>query len=430
MRHAWMGAVLFVSLAVRVLAEGSGAEVAALGRLEQAVRTDAANPALAVAYADALRRAGRLEEAVLAIEGAASLPGGAEKVGDLRAVLLRERAEADAEVRSIDASLKSKTDDVAAWLRRARRCLSLRAGDLALESADAAIAVTPDSAEARGLRARALLLLGSADEALVEFAAATKARPKDYGLRFRYMTALLDLGRSEEGDRQRLALDECELETAEEGVLLAEEWARSDLKEAIRVLDASMTKDPRNPYSLYLRGRWVSEMDELKYLAGADPHLTEALALLDGRDRSLQSLIHYERGTIQWRMAVHVQAQTMLEMQGHLPKAVARYDEAIQLNPHFFEAYLERGICLYGMKEWESSKRDLVIYLAARPERRQLVEERLAWWSHLHESWREVHATLLRELEKMSEAAEAIRKASSICPKCQGWHMTTSGCSR
>ena len=122
-----------------------------------------------------------------------------------------------------------------------------------------------------------------------------------------------------------------------------------------------------------------------------------------------------------------------LDNRGHgmseKPTAMEHYNRAIELEPHSFLYYAERGLCRYGMMDWEGAEKDFAVYLKANPKDREWLGKRIAWWKNLHKTWQDANDLLDRKLDEFAKYWEWHQANFDLCTRCMCSYPKGGSCS-
>jgi len=405
--------------------EAAGRWREALAEYAKAVRVDPADRQTTLGYARCLHQLGRHEEAHNALAGAEYIVKDFKAAQELHRKVHRAWAAIDPKILALDRQLKDKPDDPTLLLCRYRRLQEMQATELAEADVQTVLKAHPRHAEALWLRGRYTRGSKGWNAAHDDLKAAAALAPTNYTYGREFARCLNGMRREEESKREMARINKLPLPTTAEGweVLATEVVGYGRYSEAIQHIDKAIKLEPANPRYHFLRGRFIRLMNDKRYTAGAQIHLREAERLVEvqGGDRLLRAQIQFEFGKVLYNVAVATQYHTAVigvnKPDGLLPQAIRRFDRAIELEPHSFGAYIERGLCHFAIQQWDAANADFGAFLAANPQSAPNIVKRAGWWSEVHEIWRAANADLQRQLE----AGIEFRRTHSFCGTCYSW---------
>lgn len=293
-----------------------------------------------------------------------------------RAVALRRLGRLQDALASVDQALVRQSDLFDAHSNRCAILNDLNRPDEALNNADRAIALRPGDAQAHNNRGEALRRLKRWDEAIACYAVAIRIWPGFEEAHFNRGLVLIELDRFEEAlmsIEQALAIQPRSAESHYiKGQIL---WRLRRLDEAVAAFDAAIAIQPDLAKAHGSRGETLRELGLVR----------EALASCE-RAIALQPDLADAHGA---------RANILCGM-GQYEEALASYNRTLALEPNMAEAYSNRGIALIYFKRYQEALADLDKALALNPE---LPWVRGIWlhnrmqcciWQDLETSWQQV----------------------------------------
>jgi len=365
---------------------------------------------------DARRRAGRLEEAVRALERAAELAGDRPGISVSLGYLALERRRLDEAAAHFAAALARDPEAADAWHGRA--AVGLQRGDLeaALRDVDRAIALEPDWPALYSLRAAIHRRAGRFERALADLERVLRADPDAVDARINRGNVYLSTG----DPVAAIAEYDDALERDPRAALALESRAFARLllgqaRQALRDAERATALDPRLQRAWRFRGRArlqlgdpagaVADLDRALELdptaglswarraearaaagdlAGADADYAEALrrdpqraviwrgrAALRERRGDLQgALADYDAALRRARGSVEVltAAASVSRRLGRPAEALDYLERALALDPTHGSAALERGRALAALDRPAEARRGLEAFVAAHPD--------------------------------------------------------------
>lgn len=399
---------------------------------EKAAREEPYNGYRSYQFGLCLFQGNQFSRAADAFNGAHYLHDDFKPAVEMEKKAWEENARNDGTVSSLTRQLHQNTRDARALLARGSRCFLLHAYSLALQDAESAATLQPDLIAAQLLRAKALVHLGRRNEAISVLQDVSDSDNPD--LRAYYGLQLVRAGRQQEAGR----FLNVEVDSLTDPDVLLDFAAFAEGRStdnAIYMAIRATKLDPANALAFYTYGHLLrvaahqhGHTDQARSMLDESlTRLDESYRLASGQDWLL-ALIHLERGRVLLDHAWTAMYSLLIKRGEYLPRALDELNLAIEQDPHAFLAYAERGLVYFAMDRPDDGEHDLKIYLMVNPGDRAYLEKRIAWWTELHEEWKEADVDLRRRMAEMAKSMEEWIATHEYCSSDGQSHLKSEGC--